>query len=401
MRLLPSDPDIETLVGRIEDGSLDLQPNFQRGEVWSVPKKQRLIDSVLRDWHVPPIHVVVDQSNRHLVLDGQQRLVAIRDFVNGEFQVDGQIQPSDSEIAALNGLTYTQLPEEWRRRFNQFTLRLFRITDYKPSEPGELFFRLNQPAALTAAEQRNAFFGDTREQVKQLVSRMQAKGFGPRFWGFSNARMAYDDIIARTCLILEYGSLKKKITAAALADRYRNGESFSLDVERQLGEALDLFTGIALTEDFSPAFNKATAQTWLVFAASLVRHARPHADKSFLGHFLKAFSSHRLLWPLGGGIPDHGFELISETFGSAAIDSLLHVYEDRSTSRVADTSSVSLRDFVIWIHFWSFVRSHPSYSISITPQLSLIEKMVKRRLGFDASFDIESFVAEFGWGEFV
>ena len=58
MRLLPSDPDVETIVGRIKNGDIDLQPEFQRGEVWSKLKKQRLIDSILRDWHVPPIHVI-------------------------------------------------------------------------------------------------------------------------------------------------------------------------------------------------------------------------------------------------------------------------------------------------------------------------------------------------------
>ncbi|WEL43147.1 DUF262 domain-containing protein [Pseudomonas sp. CBSPBW29] len=86
MRLIPSDPDVETLVSRINSGEVDLQPDFQRGEVWSKSKKQRLIDSILRDWHVPPIHVIEDNYTGRLeVLDGQQRLAAIRDFVAGDF----------------------------------------------------------------------------------------------------------------------------------------------------------------------------------------------------------------------------------------------------------------------------------------------------------------------------
>jgi hypothetical protein len=58
MRLIPSDPDIATIVARITDGSLDLQPDFQRGAVWSKAKQRLLIDSILRSWYVPPIHVV-------------------------------------------------------------------------------------------------------------------------------------------------------------------------------------------------------------------------------------------------------------------------------------------------------------------------------------------------------
>jgi hypothetical protein len=140
MRLLPSDPDIETIVSRIKSGDIDLQPDFQRGEVWSRSKKQRLVDSVLRDWHVPPIHVIEDIATRKQeVLDGQQRLVAIRDFIDGEFPLDGQIEPIDEGLLPLHGYKYRDLPDVWKRRFNQFTIRLFRIVDYRPGEPGALF----------------------------------------------------------------------------------------------------------------------------------------------------------------------------------------------------------------------------------------------------------------------
>src|SRR6266480_6564706 len=145
MRSLPSDPDITTIVSRIENRDLDLQPAFQRGEVWSKVKKQRLIDTILRDWHVPPIHVIeVAESRKQEVLDGQQRLAAIRDFIRGDFSVDGKIEPIDKAIVKLDGLKYRDLPHEWRRRFDQFTIRVFRIVDYEQAEPGELFFRLNQ-----------------------------------------------------------------------------------------------------------------------------------------------------------------------------------------------------------------------------------------------------------------
>src|SRR5262249_53423944 len=47
-----------TIVSRINSGDINLQPHFQRGEVWSEAKRQKLIDSILRDWRVPPIHVI-------------------------------------------------------------------------------------------------------------------------------------------------------------------------------------------------------------------------------------------------------------------------------------------------------------------------------------------------------
>src|SRR4051794_15439786 len=226
MRLVPSDPDIETIVGRIRDESLDLQPDFQRGSVWSKSKQRLLIDSILRSWYVPPIHVVRTESDEQVVLDGQQRLRSIIDFVNGDLRVDGHADPASPDIEALDGLRYEELPENIRRRFDRFTLRLFEVIDYEPEEPYELFYRLNQPTTLTSAEKRNAFFGAPRDQIRELTEFAAQAGMVPERIGFSNARLAYEDIIARFVWTLEVGTLSERVTAQRLTQRYRTGEPF-------------------------------------------------------------------------------------------------------------------------------------------------------------------------------
>src|SRR5438552_18607713 len=84
MKLSHWEPDLRTITSWIENGEIDLQPNFQRGDIWPLPKKRKLIDTVLRGWSIPPIHVVVTPSGTLEVLDGQQRLTSIRDFVRGD-----------------------------------------------------------------------------------------------------------------------------------------------------------------------------------------------------------------------------------------------------------------------------------------------------------------------------
>ncbi|STM41027.1 Uncharacterised protein [Escherichia coli] len=39
MKINTTDPDLRTIFSRIHEGSLDLQPDFQRAEVWQLPKK--------------------------------------------------------------------------------------------------------------------------------------------------------------------------------------------------------------------------------------------------------------------------------------------------------------------------------------------------------------------------
>jgi hypothetical protein len=361
MRLLPSDPDVRTIVSRIESGDIDLQPDFQRGEVWSDAKKQRLIDSVLREWHVPPIHVIeVTETSRQEVLDGQQRLASIRDFVNNLVEVDGAIEPFDPEIAALDGMRYYELPDQWRRRFDQFTIRVFRIIDYRPGEPGELFYRLNQPTNLTAAEQRNAFFGPARQQVKELVQLLENLGADKDFIGFSNSRMAYDDVIARVCITLERSTLREKVTAAVLANRYRSDQPFTNDVFQSAVSAIKLFAESKQHVFERVRFNKATLYSWLYF----VVHAAPVLSRESLGKFITYFESMRMFRPRSG------WDALNVGMSNDLLNQLLDVYTDRATARVNDTSSVLARDIALWTLFLNFTREHQNTAIEPIQQFT-------------------------------
>jgi hypothetical protein len=109
MKLSSWDPDIRSIVARIDGADVDLQPDFQRQEVWPLAKKKRLIDTILREWSIPPVHFVVTVDNRLEVLDGQQRLASIRDFLHDQFSIDANISPFDETLQPLHGRFYSQL----------------------------------------------------------------------------------------------------------------------------------------------------------------------------------------------------------------------------------------------------------------------------------------------------
>src|SRR6185437_4575265 len=79
----PSDPDVETLLKRIESGELVLRPEFQRTDVWGIAKKSKLIESLLLNLPIPPCFFAEDRNGVRVVVDGQQRLRAIDDFCHG------------------------------------------------------------------------------------------------------------------------------------------------------------------------------------------------------------------------------------------------------------------------------------------------------------------------------
>ncbi len=338
MKLEKSDLQLETIVSRIEAGELDLQPHFQRGEIWDTKRRQRLIDTVLREWYVPAIHIVVDTDGEEVVLDGQQRLAAIRDFFADRVRIDGTIEPHDTLIASLNGLRYSKLPPGVRKAVNRFVLPIITLSEYGPQEPNELFFRLNQAYNLTPPEKRNALHGKSRDQVKQLVEELTAIGLlDVASIGFTNGRLAYDDIIARTCVAFELGNLRQHINNNVVEDFYRSSTPFTdetVDSVRKSGAEL---LGQIQDGGGRVKFNKGTLQTWLTYCYWSRLSIGPLPSG-----LLAAFERDRALVKRG--------ESLSSDAKSRAMAEVLRLYDDRASYRVTDVSSVLTRDLAVHLY---------------------------------------------------
>lgn len=358
MKLTAWEPDIQTLVRRIEVGDIDLQPDFQRQEVWPTPKKKRLIDTILRDWSIPPIHLVETSSGLLEVLDGQQRLTAIRDFLANQFAIDGRIEPTDSIIHDMHGMFCDKLPERARRRIQNFPIRCFMLSDYKPDEPSELFYRLNQPMMLTSGEKRNALYGESRDQLKSMVKYMENAGLNQDSLGFSNSRLSYDDVIARFLLFLEDNSISKKSTESRVSDRFRSGEPFSQEI---ISLARDSIASLARAKGDvrKVRLNKASLLSWLLFCSRM-----PDADAS---EFLIDFN-------------DPSLTSMRHSFATDARE----LFEDRSRLRVSDVSSVIYRDFSLWFAYVSLNIGSPPRSVNVGIIDAVVEDLAQRD---DVSFE--------------
>ncbi|RQU62275.1 DUF262 domain-containing protein [Burkholderia cenocepacia] len=367
MRFIPAEPDIATVFRRISDGDIDLQPDFQRGEVWPTAKKQRLIDSILRGWVVPPVLLISGGHGQpQQVLDGQQRLASIRDFMLNEFSIDGRIEPFDQSIESLHGIRFSSLPLGMQREFLRTPVRMYEITDYRPEEPAEIFFRLNQPTGLTPAEKRNAFFGPVRDQIREVVAQFEDATTNQRsMLGFTNGRMAYDDVFARFACTLEFGTLRNKVTASAVNAMYRRSNPLRDEVMLRLETAVSCALQVMghIGEDTEvPRLNKATFYSWLLFFARLTATG----DLSKVTQFFLFFETVRL--GIGPGVKTESPKFAHmDGGGQHSTLPLMPLYSDRASSRVADVSSVVLRDFALWACWFEFtggtgaVCSDPAY----------------------------------------
>src|SRR4051794_34738610 len=90
---------------------IHLNPAWQRGAVWSRPKQALLIDSILRGYDVPMIYLremPPDTSFKYEVVDGQQRLRAIWEFIDGAYVLSKGMEPVNKRDVSEKH--YSQLP---------------------------------------------------------------------------------------------------------------------------------------------------------------------------------------------------------------------------------------------------------------------------------------------------
>ena len=339
---------------------------------------------------MPPIHLVQLESTRQReVLDGQQRLAAIRDFAEDRLSIDGTFEPLHPRLQGLHNYYYSQLPAEIRRIFDNFAIRIFVITNYQPEEPGELFYRLNQPTNLTAAEQRNAFYGPARGQVRDLVSELRHAGIDDYGIGFSNSRMAYDDVLARVCVTFENGTLRKKITAAAVTQRYRASAPFSQQTIDRIKHSIWTLSEALRHSNSRVKFNKATFYSWLLFLAP--QRINASLSSTLVSDFIDTFETYR-------------------TFHKPAPPlwrNMIAVYNNRASSRVADISSVLLRDLALWGLLADFISNSPGPGrfthellVEIEYRLARITDMevISSSSGWVVEQVLEEVLEELRWG---
>ncbi len=103
------DYNLGTLSDLVSRQKIDLSPKYQRRFRWDVPRQSKLIESFLMNVPVPPIFLNEDQYGTYAVIDGKQRLFAIREFIRGRLKLQGLKVFDD-----INGQSIDDLPARLR-----------------------------------------------------------------------------------------------------------------------------------------------------------------------------------------------------------------------------------------------------------------------------------------------
>lgn len=187
--------NMNTLLARLENDEIDLAPDFQRqAGIWNQRNQSRLIESLMLRIPIPAFYFDGTNDEKWLVVDGLQRLTAIRRFV-----VDQDLRLSDLEyLTEHNGKVFAELPRPLQRTIREADLVWYLIMPGTPENVKfDVFRRINTGGLpLSSQEIRHALNGKpVTDIIRHLAESEEFKR--ATAYGLSNKRMDDRECVTR------------------------------------------------------------------------------------------------------------------------------------------------------------------------------------------------------------
>ncbi|KAB0566607.1 DUF262 domain-containing protein [Pseudomonas palleroniana] len=162
---------VRQLVDMVVEGELTLNPDYQRLYRWEEDKASRFVESILMNIPVPVVYFAEEADGTFSVIDGQQRLTSLLNFIRPEagqeLMLNGlKLRPD------LNGKKFTELNRIDRSAITKRPIRcIVVLNESDQALKFEVFERLNTgSSSLTEQEVRNSIFhGNFNDLIKVLA----------------------------------------------------------------------------------------------------------------------------------------------------------------------------------------------------------------------------------------
>ena len=204
-------------------------PEYQRQpNLWSDKKKSLLVDSILIDLDIPKIYFNLADENEYEVIDGQQRLWAIWDFIDDQYKYEGP-----SRLTTNGPVFFSQLSNPKQKQILTYE---FQVTVFEAATNEylrELFLRLQLGLLLVTGEKLNAHTGSMKDFIfSTLPENDFMKGIN-----IPARRFALENLGAQIAI----NAFSKHKMGSFARTRYEDLQHFFQEYENPKGSALTFF----------------------------------------------------------------------------------------------------------------------------------------------------------------
>ena len=201
-------------------GGLDLRPSYQRGYIWKDDFKDKLIYSIVKGYPTGNISVRIlsvanEKGAKSEVVDGQQRLTTIRDFVSNDYVIKSSwsrkiinviveyyknANVSDAVVDKLSKkakgkgnpkLKFSDLPDIIQGNINSYNIAMTYIADSSEEQIREYFRFLQNQERLRAGEIINSM---PATNLETFLERIDNKNRFLDVIGFADDRAEFDKV---------------------------------------------------------------------------------------------------------------------------------------------------------------------------------------------------------------
>lgn len=164
-----------------DEGSLEIQPEFQRDFIWKPIDQTRFIDSLVKQLPIPSMCFAYDhKQNTWIVIDGLQRISTIIRFLGGQDWKLANLPDIDPHLSGANAKDIKAGKANLKQFYNRVQNQTLPINvlrcDFKKKQHNEylftIFHRLNSGGSkLNNQEIRNCIYsGSLNNLLKELDS---------------------------------------------------------------------------------------------------------------------------------------------------------------------------------------------------------------------------------------
>ncbi|KAF5319363.1 hypothetical protein D9619_008672 [Psilocybe cf. subviscida] len=205
---------VSALYDFIKQGMIDLDPEYQRGVVWTDKKQSELINSIFDNYYVPPVVFTVlrlnDGGETRTCIDGKQRLTSICQFMDGKIPYKDSTTLRKVHYMNPKGSKRKVLTSQLQNTFKNKQITCVEYDDLKPEEEREIFQRVQLGVSLSPADRLPALNGPYADLVREMRKRIEATPGFSSYLDWGKARGKDFQALGQSVYLIVYGKTPSK-----------------------------------------------------------------------------------------------------------------------------------------------------------------------------------------------
>ncbi|KIY72063.1 hypothetical protein CYLTODRAFT_418242 [Cylindrobasidium torrendii FP15055 ss-10] len=164
-----------SLFNLISQEQIILDPEYQRDIVWTSAKQSNLIDSIMRNYYIPPIVFATGDDEKKTCIDGKQRLTSINLFMEGNLPFIDSVSKKRLWFRSSDPKNEI-LPKKLKRQFENRQIVCVEYTDLTVDNEHDIFSRVQNGVALNQSEKLQAILGNRNTFIRTLSQSDDVQG---------------------------------------------------------------------------------------------------------------------------------------------------------------------------------------------------------------------------------